>query len=74
MYISGNFVAIERFSIVDWEEVKEAVAEQIEKFVNDGGIIIKKDENKLGEGAYADVYKIKEKRTKAIYAAKILRL
>ncbi|MEY4432879.1 MAG: hypothetical protein RLZZ44_1009 [Bacteroidota bacterium] len=47
VYISGNFVAIERFSIVDWEEVKEAVAEQIEKFVNDGGIIIKKDENKL---------------------------
>jgi Fe-S cluster biogenesis protein NfuA len=46
VYISGNFIAIERFSIVEWDDVKEAVAEQIEKFVNDGGIIIKPDENK----------------------------
>lgn len=46
VYISGNFIAVERFSIVEWEDVKEAVAEQIEKFVNDGGIIIKQDENK----------------------------
>jgi Fe-S cluster biogenesis protein NfuA len=46
VYISGNFIAVERFSIVEWEDVKEAVAEQIDKFVNDGGIIIKQDENK----------------------------
>ena len=46
VYISGNFIAIERFSIVEWEDVKEAVAEQIEKFVNDGGIIIQQDESK----------------------------
>jgi Fe-S cluster biogenesis protein NfuA len=31
---------------VEWDDVKEDVAEQIEKFVNDGGIIIKQDENK----------------------------
>jgi Fe-S cluster biogenesis protein NfuA len=46
IYISGNFIAIERFSIVEWDDVKEAVAEQIEKFVTDGGVIIKQDENK----------------------------
>jgi len=46
VYISGNFIAIERFSIVEWDDVKEAVAEQIEKFVADGGIIIKQGENK----------------------------
>ena len=46
VYISGNFIAVERFSIVEWEDVKEAVAEQIEKFMNDGGIIIKQVENK----------------------------
>lgn len=46
VYISGNFIAIERFSIVEWEDVQEAVAEQIEKFVNNGGIIITVDENK----------------------------
>ena len=46
IYISGNFIAIERYNIVEWEDVKEAVAEQIENFVNNGGIIITVDENK----------------------------
>jgi Fe-S cluster biogenesis protein NfuA len=40
VYISGNFIAIERFSIVEWEDVKDAVAEQIELFVANGGVII----------------------------------
>lgn len=46
VYISGNFIAVERFSIVDWDDVKEAVAEQIEAFVNKGGTIINIDESK----------------------------
>lgn len=41
VYISGNFIAIERFSIVEWEDVKDAVAEQIESFIKDGGQILK---------------------------------
>ena len=44
VYISGNFVAIERFSIVEWADVQDAVAEEIEKFVIDGGkVLIEKD-------------------------------
>ena len=46
VYISGNFIAIERFSIVEWGDVQDAVAEQIENFVNNGGIIVTSDENK----------------------------
>jgi Fe-S cluster biogenesis protein NfuA len=46
VYISGNFIAIEKFSIVEWEDVKDAVAEQIETFVANGGIIITPQENK----------------------------
>ena len=46
VYISGNFIAVERFSIVEWDDVKEAVAEQIEEYVNKGGTIITLDENK----------------------------
>lgn len=46
IYISGNFIAIERYNIVEWEDVKDAVAEQIEDFVNKGGVIITLDENK----------------------------
>nr|WP_315206410.1 NifU family protein [uncultured Flavobacterium sp.] len=46
IYISGNFIAIEKYSIVEWEDVKDAVAEQMETFVNNGGTIITIDENK----------------------------
>ena len=46
VYISGNFIAIEKFSIVEWDDVKDAVAEQIESFVVNGGIIITPQENK----------------------------
>ena len=46
VYISGNFIAIERYSIVEWEDVQDAVAEQIAAFVDKGGVIIKIDENK----------------------------
>ena len=46
VYISGNFVAIEKFSIVEWDDVKDAVAEQIITFVDNGGLIITVNENK----------------------------
>jgi NFU1 iron-sulfur cluster scaffold homolog, mitochondrial len=44
VYISGNFIAIDKYNIVEWNDVKDAVAEQIEDFVNKGGIIVTKDE------------------------------
>jgi hypothetical protein len=47
VYISGNFIAIEKFSIVEWDDVKDAVAEQIATFVDNGGTIITVDENKV---------------------------
>ena len=47
VYISGNFIAIERFSIVDWPDVQDAVAEQIEEFVNKGGVIVLPSENPI---------------------------
>lgn len=46
VYISGNFIAIEKFSIVEWEDVQEDVATQINEFIANGGEIIKIDENK----------------------------
>ncbi len=45
VYISGNFIAIERYNIVEWDDVKDAVAEQIENFVNNGGTIVTINEN-----------------------------
>jgi len=46
VYISGNFIAVERFSIVEWSDVQDEVAEQIETFVNNGGVIVLPSENK----------------------------
>lgn len=40
VYISGNFVAIERYDIVEWEAVKEEVSSQIEAYLNKGGPIV----------------------------------
>ena len=33
VYISNNFIAIEKFSIVEWKDVQDAVAEQIKEFI-----------------------------------------
>jgi Fe-S cluster biogenesis protein NfuA len=40
VYISGNFVAIERFKIVEWKDVQNEVREQIENYLNEGGIVV----------------------------------
>lgn len=46
VFISGNFIAIEKFSIVEWEDVQEEVANQIADFIEKGGVIIKEEETK----------------------------
>ncbi len=46
VYISGNFIAIEKYNIAEWDDLKDAVAEQIELFVSNGGMIVTPSENK----------------------------
>lgn len=46
VYISGNFIALEKYSIVEWEDVQDDVASQIEEFVNTGGQIVIEEEAK----------------------------
>lgn len=46
VYISGNFIAVERYSIVEWHDVQDDVAEQIENFANNGGTIVTPSETK----------------------------
>ncbi len=46
IYISGNFIAIERYNIVEWNDVQDAVAEQINEYIANGGVIFKPSENK----------------------------
>ncbi|WP_298418938.1 NifU family protein [uncultured Kordia sp.] len=40
IFISGNFIAIERYNIVTWEDVQTEVAEQIETYINEGKEVI----------------------------------
>jgi Fe-S cluster biogenesis protein NfuA len=55
VYISGNFVAIERYDIVDWEAVKVEVASQIEAYLNNGGAVItEKPQKKEAVTVYAE--------------------
>lgn len=42
IYISGNFIAIERFNIVDWKDVQDEVTNQIQDYLNNGGTVINK--------------------------------
>lgn len=36
VYISGNFVAIEKYNIAEWTDIENDLAEQIEDFLNNG--------------------------------------
>lgn len=57
VFISANFIAIERFSIVEWADVQHEIKEQIEKFLNTGGILIseKNNQQKIPLELYAEV-------------------
>ncbi|MFT5849077.1 NifU family protein [Psychroserpens sp.] len=46
VYISSNFIAIEKFNIVEWKDVQNEVADQIGSFLNSGDLIVKVSEEK----------------------------
>jgi len=56
VYISGNFVAIERFDIVTWSDVQNEVREQIESYLNSGGMVVASSEQnrKVAVTVYAE--------------------
>jgi len=56
VYISGNFVAIERFSIVEWTDVQDDVKKQIEEFVTNGGKVLIETEKESTKKIPVTVY------------------
>ena len=55
VFISMNFIAIERFDIVDWSDVQEEVSKQIEDYLNNGNkVVINKDKKKIPVTIYAE--------------------
>jgi Fe-S cluster biogenesis protein NfuA len=57
VFISANFIAIERFSIVEWSDVQEEVKEQLENYLNTSGIIVVEENisKKIPVEVYAEV-------------------
>ncbi len=43
VYIASNFIAIERYNIVEWSYVQDEVAEQIKTYLNSDAIVIKEE-------------------------------
>lgn len=56
VYVSGNFVAVERFSIVEWADVQDDVKKQIEDFVTNGGKILIETEKEATKKIPVTVY------------------
>jgi Fe-S cluster biogenesis protein NfuA len=57
VYISGDFIALERFDIVQWDEVRDEVAQQLVEYLNEGGVVVREAKKKPLEAVtvYAEV-------------------
>ncbi|MEM9361218.1 MAG: NifU family protein [Bacteroidota bacterium] len=57
VYVSGNFVALERFDIVEWNDVKGEVAQQLVEYLNTGQTIVNEEVTNKKEAitVYAEV-------------------
>ncbi|WP_088324057.1 NifU family protein [Polaribacter tangerinus] len=40
VFVTASFIAIQRFDIVEWQDVQEEVKEQIEAYLNDGNVVV----------------------------------
>ena len=57
VYISGNFIALERFDIVDWPSVMDEVAQQLVEYLNAGEPIVNEEDDtkKVAITIYAEI-------------------
>jgi Fe-S cluster biogenesis protein NfuA len=54
VFITANFIAIQRFDILEWKDVQEEVKEQIEAYLNDGNAVV--NEQKTSKKELIEVY------------------
>ena len=54
--ISANFIALERFSIIEWEDVQEEVKEQIENYLNSPGGVLVLEETETTKKVPVEIY------------------
>lgn len=57
VYISSNFIALERYNIVDWNDVKDEVAQQMVEYLNAGEPVVNEEvkAQKVAVTVYAEV-------------------
>ena len=57
VYISGNFIGLERYDIVEWDDVKDSVAQQLVEYLNEGEPVVNEDDSKqkVAVTVYAEV-------------------
>ncbi|WP_339886288.1 NifU family protein [Polaribacter vadi] len=58
IFVTANFIAIQRFDIVEWQDVQEEVAEQIQAYLNDGNVVVNEQTSSTKKEAievYAEV-------------------
>jgi len=57
VYYSANFIALERFSIVEWTDVQDEVQATLEEFLNNGGVLMTEQPEKkqIPVSIYAEV-------------------
>lgn len=57
VYVSGNFIALERFEIVEWNDVKDEVAQQLVEYLNTGAAVVQEEKTgkKVPVTLYAEV-------------------
>lgn len=57
VYISGNFIGLERFDIVEWKDVKDEVAQQLVEYLNAGEPVVIEEEStkQVAVTVYAEV-------------------
>jgi Fe-S cluster biogenesis protein NfuA len=56
VYISQNFIAIEKFNIVEWADVQNEISEQLLKHINEGGKIVDETEENTTSKIPVTVY------------------
>lgn len=40
VYIAQNFIAVEKFNIVEWIDIQDELSKQIEDYLNDNGVVV----------------------------------
>ncbi len=46
VFVTANFIAIQKYDIVDWADVQEEVREQIEAYLKDGNLVVQEETTK----------------------------